>query len=76
MKGRFCYAAFFDKPGIEKLLNALDAKASFLVPVTSPLSARGPFSGTSVAGHNLREFISVSSIVPATVIFFVRLFLR
>ncbi len=69
MKGRFCYAAFFGKPGIEKLPDTLEVKASFLKPVTSSLSARGPFSWTAVAGARGRISYNLLRPTPATVIF-------
>ncbi|GAI62397.1 unnamed protein product, partial [marine sediment metagenome] len=31
--GLNCYASFWDEPGIEKLLNFIEVKASFLRPV-------------------------------------------
>ena len=52
MKGLNCYARFRDEPGLEKLFNFIEAKASFLRPVSLPYFQRGPFLPISVAGES------------------------
>lgn len=50
MKGRICYAVKNTLHGFEKLLNFLEAKASFLEPVTSRPTIRKPFRLRAAAG--------------------------
>ena len=66
MKGLNCYASFWDDPGIEKLLDFLKVKSSFLMPVTPSHYRGAPFFRSQAAGVLSREFISVSSSTPAT----------
>ncbi len=62
MKGRNCYAAFWSYPGLEKLFNFIEVKASFLRPVSLPFSGREPFSRIAAAGQaiSLRHRLLVS----------------
>lgn len=54
MKGRNCYARFCRHPGLEKLFNFIEAKASFLRPVSLPTSQREPFMHRIATGSSPR----------------------
>ncbi|MBA7485122.1 hypothetical protein ES707_20657 [subsurface metagenome] len=49
MKGRNCYTCLWSHPGLEKLFNFIEVKASFLRPVSLSLSQREPFSPRAAA---------------------------
>ncbi len=74
MKGRSCYARFWDSPGIEKLLNFIEAKASFLVPVKSWARRVVPLFQEAVAGLLGCRPDSTVQPIPVTAVFS-RLFL-
>jgi len=70
MKGRYCYAAFFDEPGLEKLFNNVQVKASFLRPVTLSFSLREPFRLRAAAGLLACPSDMVKQSWPAAAFFF------
>ena len=69
MKGRICYATFFENPGIEKLSNCVQVKSSFLRPVTPYSTQREPFSLRSAAGDRTGLLTCQFSYLPAAAVF-------
>lgn len=54
MKGRNCYARFCRHPGLEKLFNFIEAKSSFLRPMSLHLYQREPFLCRIATGSSPR----------------------
>ena len=76
MKGRNCYARFCDHPGLEKLLDFIEAKSSFLKPMSLPLSQREPFSLRTTAGLLTGHHACPLYRWPAVDLFFAGLIVR
>ena len=69
MKGRICYARFWDEPGIEKLFTFIEVKSSFLKPVTSRPCGVAFLIRESVAGALVCRPDNTVQSKPVTVLF-------
>ncbi|MBA7544181.1 hypothetical protein ES705_36533 [subsurface metagenome] len=67
MKGLNCYACFLSYPGLEKLLNFIEAKAKFLRPVTPSYAQRDLYFQRAVIGMPPFLRYVVLRALPATV---------